>query len=120
VGTPQAANYTFNLVPGVLTITSGGPTPDVSLMATPDTQSVITQPGKSSLGLLESNRRSNLCYNWVAELPRQFRFFAFRLRDSVWSKFTVHNPRKLVISNGRNGTGERMEVEVDQYFKDLW
>lgn len=40
VGTLKSANYTFNLLPGTLTITTGGPIPDFTLSATPQSLTV--------------------------------------------------------------------------------
>jgi hypothetical protein len=40
-GSLTSSNYVFNFVPGVLTITSGGPTPDYTLTATPQSVSVV-------------------------------------------------------------------------------
>ncbi len=41
IGNLTAANYTFNLVAGTLTITTGGPAPDFSLAVSPQSLSVV-------------------------------------------------------------------------------
>jgi hypothetical protein len=52
-GALAAANYTFNLVPGTLTITPGGPTPDFSLTATPQQLSML--PGQTRQSVIVLN-----------------------------------------------------------------
>lgn len=51
-GTLQAANYTFNLVPGNLTITSGGPAADFSLTATPQVLTMLSGQTRQSVIVL--------------------------------------------------------------------
>jgi MBG domain (YGX type) len=51
-GTMQTANYTFSNVPGVLTITTGGPTPDFSLSASPQQLTMLSGQTRQSVIML--------------------------------------------------------------------
>ncbi len=69
-GTLNSANYTFNFVPGVLTITTGGPVSDFSVTATPQSVSVIQgQIVQSTIALSPVNFYQGLVSFSCSNLP---------------------------------------------------